>query len=65
VAPGKYKFKLVFRMAKDHVGVLETPLAIDPFDPARLAISSIALGRDLQPITPEAAQAEIAREKGR
>jgi VWFA-related protein len=60
VAPGTYKFKLVFRMAKDHVGVLETPLVVDPFNPARLAISSIALGRDLQPITPEAAQAAIA-----
>jgi hypothetical protein len=59
MAPGNYKFKLVFRMAKDRVGVVETPLVVEPFDAARLAISSIALSHDLQPITPEAAQAEI------
>jgi VWFA-related protein len=60
VAPGNYKFKLVFRLAKDRVGVVETPLVVDPFNPAHLAISAIALGSDLQPITPEAAQAAIA-----
>jgi VWFA-related protein len=58
VAPGSYGFKLVFRLAKDRVGVVEAPLAVEPFDAARLAISSIALSRDTQPIAPEAAQAE-------
>jgi hypothetical protein len=59
VAPGNYKFKLVFRMAKDRVGVVETPLVIEPFDAGKLAMSSIALSHEMQPITPEATQAEI------
>jgi hypothetical protein len=59
VAPGNYKFKFVFRSAKDRIGVVEVPLAVDPFDPAQLAMSSIALSHDMQPISPEAAQAEI------
>jgi VWFA-related protein len=58
LAPGKYKYKLVFRLAKDHTGAVEVPLAIEPFDAARLAMSSIAISHDMQPITPEAAQAE-------
>jgi VWFA-related protein len=58
VAPGNYSFKLVFRTAKDRFGVVETPLAIDPFDPSRLSLSSIALSRDVQPISQEAAQEE-------
>jgi hypothetical protein len=58
VAPGTYKFKLIFRTAKDRFGVIEIPLAIDPIDPEGLAISPIALSRDVQPISPEAAQAE-------
>ena len=59
VAPGSYKFKLVFRMAKDRIGVVETPLVVEPFDAARLIMSSIALSHEMQSITPEAAQAEI------
>ena len=58
VAPGNYKFKLTFRAAKDRFGAIELPLAIDPLDPAELAISPIALGQDARPISPEAAQAE-------
>ena len=58
VAPGNYRFRLIFRTAKDRFGVVETPLAIDPFDPGRLSLSAIALSRDVQPISPEAAQEE-------
>jgi hypothetical protein len=58
VAPGNYSFKLIFRTAKDRFGVVETPLAIDPFDPGRLSLSGIALSRDVQPISEEAAQEE-------
>jgi hypothetical protein len=59
VAPGNYKFKLVFRCAKDRIGVVEVPLVVDLFDPAQLAMSSIALSRDVQPISLAAAQAEF------
>jgi hypothetical protein len=39
--------------------VVETPLVVEPFDVGKIAMSSIALSHDMQPITPEAAQAEI------
>ena len=56
VAPGKYEFKLVFRSSKDHYGTVEAPLAIDPPRKDRLGLSSIALSRDVQALSPEAAQ---------
>jgi hypothetical protein len=61
IAPGNYRFKLVYRSGKDRSGtdrsgVVEAPLAIGPFDASQLALSAIALGRDVQPISPEAAQ---------
>jgi VWFA-related protein len=59
IASGNYRFKLIYRTAKDRFGVLETPLAIGPFDARRLSLSAIALSRDAQPISPEAAQEEI------
>ncbi|MGD0048066.1 MAG: VWA domain-containing protein [Bryobacteraceae bacterium] len=58
IAPGNYRFRLIFRTAKDRFGVVETRLAIDRFDASRLSLSSIALSRDVQPISPEAAQEE-------
>jgi len=58
VAPGNYVFKVVFRSAKDRFGAVETPLAIDPFNAAQLSLSAIALSRNVQPISPEAAQDE-------
>jgi VWFA-related protein len=56
IAPGNYRFKLVYRSGKDHSGVVEAPLAIGPFVARKLSLSAIALGRDLQPISTEAAQ---------
>jgi len=61
IAPGNYRFKLIYRSAKDRFGASETPLAIGPFDARKLTLSAIALGRDVQPISPEAAQ-EAAQE---
>jgi VWFA-related protein len=63
VAPGNYQFKVVFRTAKDHFGVVETPLAVDPFNAAQLGVSAIALSRDVQPISEEAAQDAIEQGK--
>jgi VWFA-related protein len=63
IASGNYRFKLVFRSAKDRFGVVETPLAIGPFDARKLSLSAIALGRDVQPISPEAAQEEAQEGK--
>src|ERR1019366_8389804 len=56
VAPGNYQFKVVFRMAKDRLGAVETPLAVDPFSAGKLSVSAIALSRDVQPISQEAVQ---------
>jgi hypothetical protein len=63
IAPGNYRFKLVFRTAKDRYGVIETPLAVDPIDAAQLSLSAIALSRDVQPISQDAA--DEAAEEGR
>ncbi len=59
VEPGNYRFKIVFRTAKDRIGVVETALDVDPFNAGQLSLSSIALSRDVQPISPEAAQEEV------
>jgi VWFA-related protein len=58
VAPGNYVFKVVFRSAKNRFGAVETPLAIEPFHAAQLSLSAIALSRNVQPISSEAAQDE-------
>jgi VWFA-related protein len=63
IAPGNYRFKLVFRTAKDRFGIVETPLAIEPFDAGQLSLSAIALSRDVQPISQDAAQEEIEQGK--
>ncbi|MGB7760177.1 MAG: VWA domain-containing protein [Bryobacteraceae bacterium] len=41
VAPGNYRFKLIFRTAKDRFGVVETALTVDPFDDGQLGLSAI------------------------
>ena len=58
VVPGNYRVKAVFRSAKDKFGVVEAPLAVDPFNNSRLTLSAIALSRSVQPISPEEAQEE-------
>ena len=59
IAPGNYRFKLVFRSATDRFGAIEVPLAIGPFDARKLSLSAIALSRDVQPVSDEAEQEEI------
>ena len=58
MAPGNYQFRVAFRSAKDRFGAVETPLTIDPFQAAQLSLSAIALSRNVQPISLEAAQEE-------
>jgi len=59
IASGNYRFKLIFRTAKDRFGVVETPLVVDPVDAAQLSLSAIALSRDVQPISQDDAQEEL------
>jgi len=56
IGAGNYKYKLIFRTGKDRFGVLETPLAVDPFQSGKLAMSAVALSHDVQPITEDNAQ---------
>ncbi|MGD0666324.1 MAG: VWA domain-containing protein [Bryobacteraceae bacterium] len=63
IAPGNYRFKLIFRPAKDSFGVVETPLAIGPFDARKLSLSAIALARNVQPMSPEDAQEAVQEGK--
>jgi VWFA-related protein len=59
IAPGNYKYKLIFRTGKDHFGVVETPLVVDPYHLAQLGLSAIALSHDVQPITQDTAQMDL------
>jgi VWFA-related protein len=63
IAPGNYRFKLIFRTAKDRFGVVETPLAVDPVDAGQLGLSAIALSRDVQPISQDAADEAVEEGK--
>jgi len=63
VQPGNYQFKVVFRTAKDRLGAVETPLAIDPFNAGQLRLSAIALSRDVQPISQEAVEDAVEQGK--
>jgi VWFA-related protein len=58
IVPGNYQCKVIFRSGKDRFGVVEAPLAVDPFNAGQLSVSAIALSRRVQPISPEAAQEE-------
>jgi len=63
IAPGNYRFKLIYRSAESRAVAVEAPLAIGPFDPHRLMLSAVALSRSEQPISPEAVQEEIEQGK--
>ncbi|MGO9227898.1 MAG: VWA domain-containing protein [Bryobacteraceae bacterium] len=59
IAAGDYKYKLIFRTGKDRFGVVEAPLAVDPFQSGKLGMSDIALSHDVQPITQDTAQMDL------
>lgn len=45
IAPGSYKLKVVFTAGGSSFGKLETPLAVNAYDNAHLAVSSLALSK--------------------
>lgn len=47
IAPGQYNMTVVFSSGGESVGKLETPLNVEPYRPGQLAISSIALGKEI------------------
>jgi VWFA-related protein len=50
VAGGNYTLKVVFSSGGNNFGKVEMPLAIDKYDGAQLAISSLALSRQYVPV---------------
>jgi VWFA-related protein len=47
IAPGQYKFTVVFSSGGESFGKLEQPLTIEPYQPGQLALSGLALGKEV------------------
>jgi VWFA-related protein len=50
IAPGQYKFTVVFSSGGAGFGKLETPLVIEPHDPASVALSAITFSKDVHAV---------------
>ncbi len=51
IAPGQYKFTVVFSSGGAGFGKLETPLVIEPHDPTALAVSAIAFSKEVHAVS--------------
>ncbi len=51
IAPGQYRFTIVFSSGGANFGKLEVPLVVDPWKAGELAVSSLALGKETRPAT--------------
>jgi VWFA-related protein len=47
IAPGQYKFTVVFSSGGESFGKLEQPLIVEPYQPGQLALSGLALGKEV------------------
>lgn len=47
IASGQYSFTIVFSAGGESFGKLERPLAVEPYQPGQLALSAIALGKEI------------------
>jgi hypothetical protein len=47
IAPGQYKFTVVFSSGGEGFGKLEQPLIVEPYRPGQLAVSGVALGKEI------------------
>ena len=47
IAPGQYRFTVVFSSAGESFGKLEQPLVVEPYQPGQLALSGVAFGKDV------------------
>jgi VWFA-related protein len=47
IAPGQYKFTVVFNSGGESFGRLEQPLRIDPYQAGQLALSAVAFGKEV------------------
>ena len=53
-APGNYDLKVVFTSGGDHFAKLDLPLVIDPYDGKQIAMSAIALSKQVYPVSQAA-----------
>jgi len=60
VASGQYNLKVVFSSGGEAFGKLETPLTIEPYDGKQLALSSMALSKDIRKISDMATGLDAA-----
>jgi VWFA-related protein len=49
IAPGKYSFVLAFESGGASFGKIEAPLGVEPWNTGELALSSVALSREMHP----------------
>jgi VWFA-related protein len=52
-APGSYDLKVAFATGKESFAKLSTPLVIAPYDGKQIAISGIALSKEVHPVPPD------------
>ena len=51
IAPGQYSFTMVFSSGGANFGKLEMPLVVDPWKAGELALSGLALSKEVRPAT--------------
>jgi VWFA-related protein len=51
IVPGQYRLTVVFGSGAESLGKLEAPLAIDSYDGKQLSLSSLALSKELHPVS--------------
>ena len=64
VTPGTYVFRLEIGAGPNAVGKVELPLKVDPWKPGSLAMGSLALSTDAQPVDPAASLAPMLEGQG-
>jgi VWFA-related protein len=55
IAPGQYKFAVVFSSGGESFGKLERPLIVEPYQPGQLALSGVAFGKEIHKAADAAA----------
>lgn len=60
VASGQYNLKVVFSSGGEAFGKLETPLTIEPYDGKQLALSSMALSKEIRKVSDVATGLDAA-----
>jgi len=65
IGPGSYTLKLAYSTGGDGTGKVEVPLTVEPYDPGKFALSSLALSMNYIKVTDPRANLEAAWIGGR